>query len=425
MTKSIDVTLFGATGFVGRLTAEYLASHAPQGVSIALAGRNQFKLEKVRDEISQETGVAAVKEWPVVVADSFDAPSQAKLAEQSKVIISTVGPYAKYGEELVRACAEAGTHYVDLCGEVLFMHRSASKFHAVAEKTGARIVHACGFDSVPSDIGMMLLHEAAKESNSPLTDATMLVKMKGGLSGGTIESARNQTVEAKQDPTAAEIINDPYGLSADRAADPSTDDKELGKQKDFGFIDTAKHGGPEGWAGPFLMAGSNTRVVRRSNSLLNHAYGPRVRYGEYQPTGAGIKGRLRAFALAGGLGLGFTLINIEKLRPLLSKWIPEPGEGPSKESREAGFFKTTHYGTTKSGQHYSATVSAQGDPGYKSTAVMLSEAALTLALDQDKLPERAEGAGGTGGVLTPATALGNAYVERLRAAGFTLESKRG
>lgn len=418
MTKSIDVTLFGATGFVGRLTAEYLANHAPQGVTIALAGRNQSKLEKVRSEIAQDSGVESVREWPIIVADSFDAPSLQNLAEQSTAIISTVGPYTRYGEELVRACAEAGTHYVDLCGEVLFMHRTISKFHSTAEKSGARIVHACGFDSVPSDIGMLMLHEAAKESGEPLTEATMLVKMKGGLSGGTIDSMRVQTAEAKKDPEGARAIGDPYGISADRAADPAQDDSELGSQPDFGIINTAEHGGPQGWAGPFLMAGSNTRVVRRSNSLLDHAYGPRLRYGEYLPTGTGIKGRLRAFAMAGALGLGFTLLNVDKLRPLLSRWVPEPGEGPSKEERENGFFKTTHYGTTESGKRYISTVSAQGDPGYKATAVMLSEAALALALDQDKLPERA------GGILTPATALGTAYADRLRAAGLTITAER-
>ena len=146
--------------------------------------------------------------------------------------------------------------------------------------------------------------------------------------------------------------------------------------------------------------------------------GPRLRYGEYLPTGTGIKGRLRAFTMAGALGLGFTLLNVDKLRPLLSRWVPEPGEGPSKEERENGFFKTTHYGTTESGKRYISTVSAQGDPGYKATTVMLSEAALALALDQDKLPERA------GGILTPATALGTAYADRLRAAGLTITAER-
>ena len=413
--REYDVVVYGATGFVGTLVAEYLAQHSGSA-NIALAGRNQNKLEKVREEIAQDTGVSASREWPLLVADSFDAPSLRDMANKTKVVISTVGPYTRYGEELVRACAEAGTHYVDLCGEALFMHRTITKFHSTAEQSGARIVHACGFDSIPSDIGMLMLHEAAKESGEPLTEATMLVKMKGGLSGGTIDSMRVQTAEAKKDSEGAKAIGDPYGLSADRSAEPSKDDPELGSQPDFGIINTAKHGGPEGWAGPFLMAGSNTRVVRRSNSLLDHAYGPRLRYAEYQPTGAGLKGRLTAFALAGALGLGFTLLNVDKLRPLLSRWVPEPGDGPSKESRESGFFKTTHYGTTESGKRYTSTVSAQGDPGYKATCAMLSEAALTLALDQDKFPQRA------GGILTPATALGTAYVDRLRAAGFSIES---
>lgn len=414
MNKSINVTLFGATGFVGRLTAEYLASHAPEGITIALAGRNRDKLTEIRDLVARNTTNAAVREWPLIVADSFDATSLHAMAEQSEVIISTVGPYGKYGEKLVEACAEAGTHYVDLCGEVLFMRRSADKFHEAAKQSGARIVHACGFDSVPSDLGMLLLHEQASLSGEPLKEAAMLVKMKGGLSGGTIESMRVQTAEAKESKEAAALLADPYSLSPDRSAEPSRDDARLGKQPDFGIIEKDSIGAGSGWAGPFLMAGSNTRVVRRSNALLGHEYGSQLRYREFTDMGEGLPARIRSYLMAGGLSAAFFLLNQPKLRPFLSRWVPEPGDGPSKESRESGFFRTTHYGSTASGKRFTATVETQGDPGYKATSMMLAEAALTLAVDQDSLPPH------SGGVLTPAVGLGQAYVERLRKAGMAL-----
>lgn len=410
--RNIDITVFGATGFVGVLTAEYLARHADTGVRIALAGRNQSKLAETRDQLVRDTGNEAVREWPLVVADSLDESAVDTLASTTRVVISTVGPYAKYGKALAHACAQHGTHYVDLCGEVLFMRESIDNNHELAQSTGARIIHACGFDSVPSDIGMLLLHKQAQKTGSPLKEATMLVKMKGGLSGGTVDSMRNQGQEAAENKDAARTLASPYSLTPDRSKEP-----DLGRQMDFGIIKTEDVGAKQGWAGPFLMAGCNTRVVRRSNALLDYAYGSKLKYAEYQPMGTGWKGRATAFAFAGGLGLAFKLLTIDKLRGALSRWVPEPGEGPSKEERDNGFFRTTHYGVTESGQHVTATVENQGDPGYKSTSLMLAEAALTLAVDEDSLP------GSTGGVLTPATGLGAPYVKRLRAAGMTLSAQ--
>lgn len=409
--RTYDITIFGATGFVGTLTAEYLAQHAPADVRIALAGRNEAKLEKARATIAEETGKSEVLSWPLVVADSSDASSVSTMASSTRVVITTVGPYAKYGKALAHACAEHGTHYVDLCGEVLFMRESIDGNDELAKSTGARIIHACGFDSVPSDIGMFLLHEQAQKLGSPLKEATMLVKMKGGLSGGTIDSMRNQVQVAADDREAARTLMSPYSLSPDHSKEP-----DLGQQADFGIIKTEDVGAKPGWAGPFMMAGCNTRVVRRSNALQDYAYGSSLKYSEYQLMGTGLKGRATALALAGGMGMAFKLLTVDKLRGVLSRWVPEPGEGPSKEERESGFFRTTHYGLTESGQQVTATVENQGDPGYKSTALMLSEAALTLAGDQDTLP-------GSGGVLTPATGLGAPYVARLRNAGMTLTAQ--
>lgn len=397
--RTYDVVLFGATGFVGKLTAEYLAAHAPAGTRIALAGRNKTKLEAVRDDLGTD--------WPLLEADSFHPDALAELATSTTTVISTVGPYYRFGLPLVGECARAGTHYVDLCGEVAFMRRSIDEYHELAQSTGAKIVHACGFDSVPSDIGMYLLHRAAAEAGAgPIESATMIVKMKGGLSGGTIDSMRQQMLATKKDPALGKLLADPYSLSPDRAAEA-----DLGPQKDLGTVDLDQFGITDGKGGPFIMASSNTRVVRRSNALLGHSYGPRLRYSEYVYMGTGFAGKKNTWSMMAGLAaLVFTLTR-PKTRKFFSRWIPEPGEGPTKEQRENGFFSTTTYGKTSDGQTFSATTGLKADPGYKGTSLMLSEAALTLALDA---PE------GPGGVLTPASGLGDAYIDRLRAAGMRL-----
>lgn len=416
-----DIVLFGATGFVGKLTAEYLAAHAPAGLKIALAGRNQSKLEAVRDGLAASFPAAA--DFPLIVADSSDNAALERMAVSAHVVISTVGPYYRYGFPLVRSCAAAGTHYVDLCGEALFMRECIEENHEVARRTGARIVHACGFDSVPSEIGMLELHRVAAEAEETLTDATMLVKMKGGLSGGTVDSMREQFAAAKADRSKARALAQPYTLSPDESLEP-----DLGKQPDYGIVEASEFGAAEGWAGPFIMAGANTRVVRRSNALLGYAYGPRLRYREFISTGKGAKGRLRALALGAMMGAAMAAVNQPKLRPFLSRWVPEPGEGPSQEERDSGFFRTTHYGTSESGTRFISRVSLDADPGYKGTSLMLGEAALTLACNAADLPmqafdanESSQGRSG-GGVLTPATGLGEAYVNRLRAAGMEISA---
>lgn len=413
--RTHHVVLFGATGFVGKLTAIYLADHAPAGTRIALAGRNLDKLEATRKELAADHPTAA--DFPLIVADSTDADSLREMAESTRVVISTVGPYTRYGAKLTAACAAAGTHYVDLCGETLFMRQTIDEHNETARATGARIVEPCGFDSVPSDIGMLLLHEEAKKhSPSSLTDATMIVKMKGGFSGGTIDSFRSQFSEMDKDPKLAKLVADPYTLSPDRHAEP-----DLGEQPDHGFEPLDKYGHESAFAGPFVMASCNTRVVRRSNALLDYAYGPQLRYREFMYTGKGLKGRLASYAMGAGLRVGIKLVQNEKLRPKLSKWIPEPGDGPDEESRENGFFRTTHYGTLDDGTQISSTMEMQADPGYKGTSLLLSEAALTLALHEDELPT-VTGSETGGGVLTPAAGLGLPYVERLRAAGVKLST---
>jgi short subunit dehydrogenase-like uncharacterized protein len=401
--RELDVVVYGATGFVGRLTAEYLASHAPADARIGLGGRSESRLAEVR------TGLGArAAGWPLIVADSGDAAALGALAARTTVVATTVGPYAAYGLPLVEACATAGTHYADLTGEVLFMRETIDRFDAVAVGTGARIVHNCGFDSIPSDLGVLLLAEAAREAGAgELEDTTMVVRsMRGGFSGGTLASMKGQLDEMRSDKAKARIVVDPYALSPDRPSEP-----DLGSERDLSSIERD----PElGWLAPFVMASINTRVVRRSNALQDWAYGRRFRYREVMGFGSGLDAPVKAgavFAGVAGLGAGFSF---GPTRSLLDRVLPGPGEGPSESVREKGSFKIVHHARTSSGASFEAKVAAKGDPGYKATAVMLGEAALCLARDGDALPERA-------GVLTPATAMGMVLVERLRAAGQTYE----
>ncbi|HWC21125.1 MAG TPA: saccharopine dehydrogenase NADP-binding domain-containing protein [Flexivirga sp.] len=403
-----DIVLFGATGFVGTLTAEYLARHTPDGVRVALAGRTRAKLEAVRDALP---GRAA--DWPVLVADSSDTASLQTLAESARVVISTVGPYAKYGLPLVEACATAGTDYVDLTGEVLFVRESIDRFQELANGTGARIVHSCGFDSVPSDLGAFVLSEKVHADGAgDLGDTTLYMAMKGGVSGGTVASAMIQLDEVRADKDKRKVALDKFALSPDRAAEPS------GEWRDSASVRYAEE--IDAWTGPFVMATFNTRIVRRSNALQGHGYGRSFRYREVQRTGRGIRGRLMAYAMAGGLGLGFGAMSVPLLRPVVDRVLPSPGDGPDEKSRDAGYFKATLRTTTTTGASYTSVVAAQGDPGYKATAVMLGESALCLAVSRDEcpLPE-----GLNGGVLTPATALGTVLVERLRAQDFTISAE--
>ena len=397
--RELDIVVFGATGFVGKLTAEYLAEHAPEGVKIGLGGRSEEKLARVKSELGVD--------WPTVVADSSDAGSMKALAERCRVVATTVGPYRKYGMPLVEACATAGTDYVDLTGEVFFIRESINRFHDVASSSGARIVHCCGFDSIPSDLGVWLLHQEAGE----LEDTTFMVRgMKGGPSGGTLESMKGMIDEAKADADARRLMGDPYALSPDRSAEPN-----LGDESDVRMPVEDKETGE--WLGPFVMAAINTRVVRRSNALQDWAYGRRFRYRETTAMGAGVAGRAKATALSGGVGAAVGAMSLGPTRAVLDRFLPKPGQGPSEEARAKGFFKIEIHARAASGERYVCRVSAKGDPGYAATAVMLGEAALALAQDRERLPERA-------GVLTPATALDGALVERLRAAGQTFEVSR-
>jgi short subunit dehydrogenase-like uncharacterized protein len=399
--REYDVVLHGATGFVGRLTARHLARFAG-AAKVALSGRSKDKLLTLRDELGTD--------FPLIVADAADAGSLADLATSTRAVATTVGPYAKYGMPLVRACAEAGTSYADLTGEVPFVRDSHDAAHSLAGETGARIVHAAGFDSIPSDLGVLLLHEqVAADGEGTLEDTVLeLVSIRGGISGGTIDSLRTQIDEMKSDKALRKVIADPYSLSPDRAAEPS-----LGSERDVLLPTRDPLLGR--WVAPFAMGPYNTRIVRRSNALLGHAYGPRFRYREVMSVGHSPAAPVLAGAVSLGLGVLAGGMALPPTRILLDRVLPKPGDGPSERVQENGHFRIAVHTRTSTGARYVATVAAKGDPGYAATAVMLGESALALGLDPLDSP---------GGVLTPAVAMGDHLVERLRARGFELSVTR-
>ena len=324
------------------------------------------------------------------------------MAGRATAVATTVGPFRKYGRAVVDACVAEGTHYADLTGETLFMRETIDRADAAAKASGARIVHTCGFDSIPSDLGVFLLHEAAGE----LTDTTLVVRRaKGGFSGGTIDTLRDTTDSVKADRSLLKILGDPYALSPDRSAEPN-----LGRERDLRGIEHSDELGA--WLGPFVMASVNTRVVRRSNALQGWAYGRSFRYREVMAFGEGLRGRAMAAAVAAGTGGVALGMAVPPTRFLFDRLLPDPGEGPKDELVRNGFFHIEVHTRTAAGDRWMCEIRAKGDPGYGATAVMLAESALCLGLDGAKLPDRA-------GVLTPATAMGDALVERLRAAGQT------
>lgn len=412
--RAYDLVLFGASGFVGALTAAHVARNAPADARIALAGRSRDKVIAVRRGLPPRAHA-----WEVIETDAGDPDQVATLAAAARVVVTTVGPYARYGLPLLTACARAGTHYADLTGEVLFVREAADTCHDLAVTTGAKIVNACGFDSIPSDIGVLLTAEQARADGAgELTETTLYVRsLRGGFSGGTIDSMRQQAIEM-DDPGHASVVRDPYGLSPDRSAEPGSLRKR--QPKASGPLDVvrgmARHTpvrrGPDGhWLGPFVMASFNTRIVRRSNALLGYAYGRRFRYQEVTDFGSAktaplIAGGVTAglIGVAGGMRFGPT-------RAVLDKVLPKPGEGPSPERQRAGRFRMEIEAGTTGGPRYRTVFGADADPGYSATAIMLGESALALAFDD--LPDRA-------GVLTPATAIGTGIADRLRSHGFTI-----
>ncbi|KGE04942.1 saccharopine dehydrogenase family protein [Pseudohaliea rubra] len=376
--RDFDIVIYGATGFTGRLVAEYLAQQQGHGLSWAMAGRNADKLAAVRDEIG------APADTPLVTADARDSSSLEAMAGGARCIISTVGPYQLYGSDLVAACARQGTDYVDLCGEPLWMREMIASHQAAAQASGARIVFSCGFDSIPFDLGVLYLQDAAREKfGAPCPRVRGRVRaMNGEFSGGTAASLGATMAAIKAAPELLNALIDPFALAEgfrgpEQPADNKPFEDELLGQ----------------WVAPFIMATINSKNIHRSNALLGHAYGEDFRYDEMMLTGPGEQGKAAAEYVA-------------KADPLGGDDAPKPGEGPSKEAREAGNYDVLFVGTTADGREIRASVSGDMDPGYGSTSKMISESAVCLVSECADLP---------GGIYTPAPALGQKLVKRLEA----------
>jgi short subunit dehydrogenase-like uncharacterized protein len=403
--REYDIVLWGATGFTGSLVAEYLVGqHGLDGLRLALGGRDRAKLERLRRQLARIDAAAA--ELPLLIGDSFDRASLDAIAARTKVLCTTVGPYAKYGEQAVAACTSQGTHYCDLTGEPQFIRRMIDRHHDAARENGVRIVNCCGFDSVPSDIGTFMLHRAFAARGGRIERVRCFAsEINGGVSGGTIASAMQLADESKADHSVLKIVEDPYSLYP-RGEAPGPDGRDqMGVRRDEDI---------DMWTAPFVMSMINAKVVRRSNALLDFAYGRDFRYQEVASTGKGIKGLVRAAAISVGMALMMPALAVGPVRKLAERRLPKPGEGPSREAIEQGHFvcQLIGNGVDAEGKPLELRGSVEGtkDPGYGETAKMLGESAMALASDELDSP---------GGLLTPASAMGEMLLERLRAAGMT------
>lgn len=412
-SRQFDVVLWGATGFAGKLTAQYLAqTSTSEPLSWAIAARNEQKLQTLQKELQDEFPDATAPE--IIVAESFDLPSLKAMAKQTKVICSTVGPYAKYGTPLVQACVEEQTDYCDLTGEVQWMKDVIEKFHEQASEQNVRIVHTCGFDSIPSDLGTLHLQlHAMKQHDAPAKEVRLFVQSaSGGLSGGTMASMINLFEEASQNKDVIRTAMHPYSLNPPEKRHGPT---QLSDNR-YGHDDLINS-----WVAPFFMASVNTRVVRRSNALMDDIYGKDLRYSEAMITAKGAKGALASTAITGAFMAFGTTMAIKPTRKLLQKHVlPKPGEGPSKEKIVNGHFSCLLVGEVDSDK-IKVKVSANRDPGYGATAIMLAESAICLAKDRAKTAKLDYTL--DGGILTPASAMGEVLIARLNASGVRIEVK--
>jgi short subunit dehydrogenase-like uncharacterized protein len=405
-TRSHDIVVFGATSFVGQILTHYLFEEfgVDGELNWAAAGRSLAKLEAVRQSLGR--GGAKLE---LLQADAADEAALRKLCKGARVIVSTVGPYALYGEPLVRVCAGTGTDYCDLTGEVQWMRRMIDKYEPSASESGARIVHNCGFDSIPSDLGVHFVQRAAQARfGAPCSTVKMRVRsMRGGFSGGTVASLLNVLKEVQADPGLRRQLADPYAIC------PPGGPQHL-RQPNVGFAEYDPDF--DAWIAPFVMSAINTRVVHRTNALTGGAYGPEFRYDEAMLTGRGIKGRLAAAAAGAGLGAFMVAGSVGPLRGLLERFVlPAPGEGPSPEAQRSGNFDLRFHGRTQAGEVIRARVTGDRDPGYGSTAKMLGQAAACLAQDVTRRQK-------PGGFWTPASIFGDRIIDRLQAhAGLRFE----
>ena len=402
--KKFDLVVFGATSFAGKIVCEYLiGEHLEPNLSWAMAARSESKLQTFRLGLGEKAS-----EIPLIIADSFDASALTELCRQTHVVISTVGPFALYGDMLVKTCAETGTDYCDLTGEAQWVRRMFLAHGDAAKASGARLVNCCGFDSIPSDLGVKFLQQHAQLNFHNYCDKVrMRIKaVKGGASGGTIASAINIFKEAAINSDLRAELRDFYSLCPENHRNKAVQ-KDVHLEYDANF---------KSWVGPFIMAGVNTRVVLRSNALNETPYAEQFYYDEGTLTGDGAAGEKKAKRTARFSRMGPMLLAIPPIRAIITRFfLPKPGEGPSAEEQEAGFWDLRFMGTSIEGDKIWVKVSGDRDPGYGSSAKMLAQAGICLRRDVDK------GDYG-GGFWTPAAIFGDRLIERLQAyAGFTFE----
>jgi short subunit dehydrogenase-like uncharacterized protein len=377
--SKFDIVVYGATGFTGQLIAEYLAAHYKGDANLkwAMAGRSKDKLASVRDAIG------APSDTPMIVADASDPASLKAMVDQTKSVISTVGPYQLYGNELLAACVASGTDYFDLCGEPLWMREMIDKHEAAAKASGARIVFSCGFDSVPFELGAFFVQEEAKRVfGTPALRVKGRVRdMRGTLSGGTAASAKATFDAVAKDLSLVAILKDPFALTPGSKGPKQPPGSKPAYEEDL-----------QSWAAPFMMALINTRNIHRSNMLMGFPYGKEFVYDEMVLTGAGEKGEVNAKLVMAA--------NAEKTGPN----APKPGEGPSKEERENGLYDLLYVAIAPDGRQARAAVKGDRDPGYGSTSKMISECAICLLRDTPDVPA---------GIWTPGAAMQHKLIKRL------------
>ena len=399
--KQYDVVLYGASGFVGRQTVAYFAAHPEvrsKRLRWALAGRTATKLEATRQAIP------GAKKAGIVVAEAHDIQAMDALAASTRVVLSTAGPFALYGSELVAACVRHGTHYVDITGETPWVRGLIDQHHALAQQTGARIIPFCGFDSVPSDLSAWLAREAMQaQFGEACAHVKVAFSLRGGFNGGTLASLFNMLNNGQSAQMADPFLLNPLGS---RPVSPSPHVDPVAPRYDADF---------SAWLGPFMMSTINTRVVRRSAALLG--YGGDYGYQEYLRLGRGPVAAVAATTLSVGSVASQAALRLRHVRWLAQRLAPAPGAGPSEARMDSGSFRARWIGESANGHQVRGVIADQGDPGNRATTKMLCESALCLALQRDELP----GGPGHGGLLTPASGLGDVLVQRLRSAGMTLE----
>ncbi len=400
--RQYDVVLYGASGFVGKQTVQYFAQHTrAEQVRWAIAGRNRQKLEAVKAQVNAAEAV------DVLVADSRDQVALDAIALRTRVLLNTAGPFALYGNAIVDACVRKRTHYVDITGETPWIKDLIVRYHEQAASDGTRIIPCCGFDSVPSDLGTYLVVRHMQRLGLPCTEVKAYFQMDGGFNSGTLASGFNLYESGQASQVSNPFLLNPLGEHS----------REEIRSRDFDYPQYDADIGT--WVGPFFMSSINTRVVRRSCALYDQwqePYGPGLTYQEYLKFDPPLAW-LQAAGMTAGMALFTNAMQQAPIRHLLQPLLPQPGSGPSETTMNEGWFRCELLGFTTDRRRVHGLICAQGDPGNRATVKILCESALSLALNTDALP----GARARGGILTPATGLGDVLAERLRRAGMTIE----